>query len=356
MRLSLLLLAAGLSVHAFAQDDQGDEPGAPPSSASGVGARTTYQEATPNMGPDSAEEVVSPLPPLQAPRGSASVKRLLAAPGPQAAAAAVAGGGAGGVTCGLPGPGAAGVTHCEITAKSPYQFEVSDDLPSMRLHAGAHGGMIFGPSNGYSVGFYGDSMPRMAMVGGSMPAFPNQGCSLAVWISATPGGAPIQGSTWKEAVARNCAAGASGMYGDADLSFSTGMKEYVCRVPAGVRVYLNVVPNMPPFVPNAAPWWGDYPDANGKFGWRQVLCEENVGSPLGVAGPDAAAADPGAGRGPGPAAGGGAAPSPAAPACNVCAYADQSTHFCVLCGGDPAPCDICPPGTPGPAVREAHDD
>jgi hypothetical protein len=130
---------------------------------------------------------------------------------------------------------------------------------------------------------------------------------------------------------------------DGSLEFASNPMKGGCIVGKDARAYLNVVPNMPPRVPNEAPWWGNHPDRNGVWDWREVICEEAINSPLGVTGPD----------GPSPAAAAAAASSAAsgnaqqaalnayraAHPCHVCAYNDGNS--CITCQGDPIPCGKC---------------
>lgn len=327
-----LLLAAVLllaSFPALAQDEpDADENKTENRSVNGVGAKTTYEEAKVNTGPSSAEEAVPEMQPMRTLTGAGAPKD---APARQFVplAAATAGGIAagGGVTCGIPAGG--GNRKCEITATSPVHFAVSESLAGMSAHMGAHGGMNFGPDNGYSVGFYSPANVDIL----DAPPFPNQGCPLALWISAKPGGPPLGGFTFEQAVAAGCAGYAS------PAGMLTVTPTQGCKIPEGVRYYLNVQANMGPYTPNAEPWFGNVPDMNGKFGWRQRICGEIISSPLG--------ANPPGWKPPSQSASSGPA-APPRPACNVCAYADRSTGSCISCNMSPVNCNVCPAGVPGP--------
>ncbi len=351
------LLLISLSVPAFADDDDApaaDENQPKNSSINGVGAKTTYE--LPENAPNSTEDTVPALPPMRKSAGSGgggqssggSLTRSQLATG----GGGLSGGG-GGVTCGQGGSG--GVTQCVVTPKSRNHFEVSADLASMSQHMLAHGGMNFTPDNGYAVGFFPDSRPGINGVGNARvldaPAFPNQGCLLAMWLSPTPGGAPYGGATYKAAEEAGCAgsAGPQGM-----LQFSSDPKQPGCHIPPGVRSYVNVQVNMPPFVANESPWFGNVPDRSGKFGWRQKICSGILNSPLGSLGPGG----PSAAQAAQSAASSAAAEAAAAidrayreaHPCKVCLY-NNGGGSCVSCSGMPVNCNTCPAGTPGPGTK-----
>jgi hypothetical protein len=249
---------------------------------------------------------------------------------------------AGGVTCGVPHSPADGMTRCVVGGASPNTFEVSDELALMKLHAGAHGGMALTPTNGYSVGFFvPPNNTANAWVLGSMPPFPNQGCTVAVWVSETPGGAPVNGETFQSN--DKCTGGTSGE-GDGGFTLATDPAKGYCTVKPGVRYYFNVQANMPPFVQNEAPWWANVPDRSGVFGWRQIICNEAVNSPLGSATADGSSSAAQTAEWQASIAAG--APEAAAEAayraahpCHICSFNNGSS--CISCGGSPVNCNIC---------------